>query len=140
MQQVPDWYDLKREWAILIPRKMDGSGSVTLWMKAGSMKRFGLDQLPRPQGDGSGDEWGQARTRMTLGKLAGANQGSFRLAYRWRPDGQKPLMCRFRLSSNYLIETLHVIYEGLVENYEGSFEIRNSNGNYLPSTCFRRFV
>ena len=104
------------------------------------MKRFGLDQLPRPQDDGSGDEGGKLRHRMTMGKLAGANQGSFRLAYSWLPGKQKPLMCCFRLSSNYLIETLHVIYEALKENYEGSFEIRNANGNYLPSGCFRHFV
>ena len=140
VQQVPSYYDPMREWAILIPRRLDGTGSVTLWMKAASMKHFKLDQFPRPQCHAVSDPAGKCGVRMTLGKLAGANQGSFRLAYEWTAEMKKPHMCRFRLSSNYLMETLHVITDFLKENYEGSFEIRNANGNYLPSTCFRNFV
>ena len=140
VMQVPDYYDPMREWAVLIPRKLDGSGAVTLWMRAGNMAHFGLDKFPSPQADGSSDPGGQVRHRPTLGKLAGANQGSFRLAYRWETGRQKPQMCRFRLSSNYLIETLEVISQFLRDNYGGPFEIRNANGNYLPSTNFRNFA
>ena len=138
--QVPDYYDPMREWAILIPRKLDGSGVVRLWMRAGNMKHFGLDKFPSPQGDGGSDVGGQLRRRPTLGKLAGANQGSFRLAHTWEPGRKKPRMCSFRLGSNYLIETLGVISQFLKQNYNGPFEIRNANGNYLPSTNFRNFA
>ena len=138
--QVPDWYDLNREWTVLIPRKMDGSGVVTLWMKAASAKHFGLDQFPRPECTRSSDPNGKCRRRLTMGKLAGANQGSFRLAYEWVPEKKRPKMVRFRLSSNYLIETLEVIATHLSSHYEGAWEIRNGDGNYLPTGGFRNFA
>ena len=138
--EVPEWYDLNREWSTLIPRKLDGSGAVILWMKAGSAKHFGLDKFPRPECATSSDPLRKCRTRLTMGKLAGANQGSFRLAYEWVPDKKKPKMARFRLGSNYLIETLEVIATHLTLHYEGAWEIRNADGNYLPTGCFRNFA
>lgn len=137
---VPDYWHPMREWAVPIPRKLDGTGSVTLWMRAGNMKFFGLDHFPRPDCKDSSLPSGRCTTRLTKGKLAGANQGSFRLAYQWVPGKKKPLMCRFRLSSNYLIETLEVISQFLRENYDGPFEIRNANGNSVSRCSFRNYV
>ena len=140
VMEVPEWYDLNREWSTLIPRKMDGSGAVVLWMKAGSAKRFGLDKFPRPECARAPYPGRKCTIRPTLGKLAGANQGSFRLAYEWPSDMKKPKMARFRLGSNYLIETLEVIATHLTLHYEGAWEIRNADGNYLPTGCFRNFA
>ena len=139
VMEVPEWYDLNREWSTLIPRKMDGSGAVVLWMKAGSAKRFGLDKFPRPECARAPYPGRKCTIRPTLGKLAGANQGSFRLAYEWPSDMKKPKMARFRLGSNYLIETLEVIATHLTRHYEGAWEIRNADGNYLPTGGFRNF-
>ena len=140
MMAIPDYWNPMREYTQWIPRKLDGTGAVKLWMRAGNMKHFGLDQFPRPDCKDSSLPDGRCYTRLTKGKLAGANQGSFRLAYKWVPGKKKPHMCRFRLSSNYLIETLEVISQFLRENYDGPFEIRNANGNYISTTCFRNFV
>ena len=104
------------------------------------MKHFGLDQLSRPDCEDSSLPGGRCYGRLTFGKIGGANQGSFRLAYEWVPGNKKPRMCRFRLSSNYLIETLEVVSQFLRENYDGPFEIRNANGNRLPATGFRSFA
>lgn len=140
VQQIPDYWNPMREWSISIPRKMDGTGSVTLWMKSGNMRHFGLDKFPRPECNGGTDPKGQCRGRLSQGKIAGPNQGSFRIAYEWVPDKQKPRMASFRLSSNYLIETLEVISHFLDQNYEGSFEIRNRFGNNLDTGQFIKFV
>lgn len=104
------------------------------------MRHFGLDQFPSPECKDSTLPGGRCRGRLTQGKLAGANQGSFRLAYEWVPGKKKPRMSSFRLSSNYVIETLEVISQFLKENYDGPFEIRNRNGNYISTSCFRNFA
>ena len=129
VMEVPEWYDLNREWSTLIPRKMDGSGAVVLWMKAGSAKRFGLDKFPRPECARAPYPGRKCTIRPTMGKLAGANQGSFRLAHSWPAGEKKPRMCRFRLSASWRVETMQVITNFLRENYDGWFEIRNCHGN-----------
>ena len=127
--RIPDWFDSNREWSQVIPQRTDGSGRVILWMKAGNVRAFGLDKLPRPDGNGSPNEGGEPSGRPTLGKLAGANQGSFRLAHSWPAGEKKPRMCRFRLSASWRVETMQVITNFLRENYDGWFEIRNCHGN-----------
>ena len=129
MQEVPEYWGLNREYTILIPKRTDGSGLVYLMMKAGNAKAFGLDKFPRPDLDGGPNEGRPIRLRHTQGKLAGANQGSFRLAHSWPAGENKPRMCRFRLGRDWCVETMEVISNFLRENYDGWFEIRNCHGN-----------
>ena len=133
--EVPPGYDPMREWTVQIPQRLDGSGYVSLRMKAASMKYFGLDKFPRPEDYGRPYPDGKGIALVLNPRKSGANQGSFRLAYEWRDHPRKPHMCRFRLSANYRIETLQVITDFLRENYSGWFEIRNDHGN----NCYRGY-
>ena len=137
---IPDWYDDIRDWQVAIPRTVDGSGVVFLNMRAGNMKYFGLDKFPRPKDYGVLDPEGSYLFVPYPSKRGGANQASLRIAYRWTSENTKPHMCRFRLSSNWKIETLQVITNYLRENYEGPFEIRNGFGNNVWSSCFSSTV
>lgn len=132
--EIPDYYNLMRDWTVRIPRKLDGSGVVTLTMRAGSMKHFGLDKFPRPKDHGSMDPSGKFISAPLQIRFGGANMGSFRLAYDWAAGKQKPLACRFRLGSSYCIETIDVMTQFLRENYDGWFEFRNEANN----TFYRR--
>lgn len=127
--EPPDWYGPQMQWVVHVPQRLDGSGCVALRMSVEGMKRFGLDKFPRPDDYGSPNPNGEGRVVYITRKRGGANQGSFRLAYGWREGTEKPLMVRFRLGSNWRMETLHVITNYLMENYEGWFEIRNDHGN-----------
>ena len=104
------------------------------------MKHFGLDKLPSPKDYGVSlpGQSGKVITYPT--KKAGANQASLCIAYEWSPEMGKPYMSRFRLSSNWKVETVHVLTDWLKENYEGPFEIRNHNGNKFYGGCFRNDV
>ena len=138
--QIPDYYDLMQDWTVRIPQSIDGSGVVTLSMRAGNMKHFGLDKFPRPKDHGRTDPEGRYIFPQIKPRFGGANQGSFRLAHNWTPGRQKPDMCRFRLGSGYKIETLQVITDWLRTNYDGWFEIRNGNGNNLNVRHFKSLV
>ena len=127
--EIPDYYNLMRDWTVPIPQRVDGRGVVWLSMRAGSMKHFGLDKFPRPEDYGRPNPDGSGVSRVFSTRKGGANQGSFRLAYEWRSHPSKPHMCRFRLGSNFRIETLEVISNFLRENYSGWWEIRNEHGN-----------
>ena len=133
---IPDNYDPMRDWQVSIPRSVDGSGVVFLSMRAGNMKHFGLDKFPSPEDYGVVDPSGTFRFVPWPSKRGGANQASLRIAYRWTPEKKKPHMCRFRLSSNWKMETLEVITNYLRENYDGPFEIRNGFGNNVWKSCF----
>lgn len=135
--KIPPYIDPMSEWTMRIPRNVDGTGEVLLWMRAGNASHFGLDELSRPQCDGLGDPQRLCFTTLTKGKLAGANQGSFRLAYEWPAGRHKPRMVRFRLSSAWKLETMQVITNYLRETYDGWFEVRNVHGNKF---CGSRFA
>ncbi len=135
---IPSYYDLSRQWTVPIPQRVDGSGVVELKMSAGNMKAFGLDEFPRPKDHGAVDPISGKRVISIQPNKGGANQGSFRLAYSWATEGTKPLMARFRLSSRWRMETLQVITNYLVENYDGWFEIRNEHGNNVWGSYFSR--
>ena len=134
--EVPSYYDPMRNWRVWIPRDVDGSGVVALNMRAGNMKHFGLDKFPSPEDHGVPLPGGEGKAFPFPSKRGGANQGNFRLAYKWTTEMQKPHMCRFRLGSGWKIETLAVITNYLRENYEGPFEIRNEFGNNVWGSCF----
>ena len=134
--EIPPYIDPMSEWTMRLPRNLDGTGEVLMWMRAGNAKHFGLDKFPSPQCDGLGNPSGRCFTTLTRGKLAGANQGSFRLAYDWPSGSIKPRMVRFRLSSAWKVETMQVITEYLRETYDGWFEIRNRHGNKAWGSVF----
>lgn len=140
VQVIPDHYDLMREWTTHLPRTLEGDGCVALHMRAGSMKHFGLDKLPRPKDYGISLPGGRGIAIRYPVKKAGANQACLRIAYEWSTQSGKPYMSTFRLSSNWKIETVHVLADWLRENYEGPFEIRNGNGNQFYRRCFRNGV
>ena len=137
---MPDYWMPMWDYTTHIPRNVDGSGVVTLSMRAGNMKHFGLDKFPRPQDHGRTDPEGRYIFPQIKPRFGGANQGSFRLAHNWTPGRQKPDMCRFRLGSGYKIETLQVNTDWLRENYDGWFEIRNDGGNNLNRRHFKSLV
>ena len=138
--EIPDYFNLMRDWTVRIPVSTDGSGVCTLTMRAGNMKHFGLDKFPRPEDYGRPNPGGSGFVAPMQVRFGGANQGSYRLAYEWRPGKQKPGMCRFRLGSNYRIETFEVITNFLRENYSGWFEVRNEGGNNFCNRHFKSTV
>lgn len=138
--EIPAYYDLMQDWTVRVPKKLDGSGVVTLSMRAGNMKHFGLDKFPRPKDYGFFDPKGNFHAAPMQIRFGGANQGSFRLAHNWTPGKQKPDMCRFRLGSGFVIETLDVLTNYLRANYSGWFEIRNEFGNNLNRRHFKSVV
>ena len=134
--EIPSYWDPMSEWTMRIPRNVDGTGEVLMWMRAGNAKHFGLDKFPSPECNRGQDPEGRCFTTLTRGKLAGANQGSFRLAYAWRDGPGKPHMARFRLSSGWKVETMQVITNHLRATYDGWFEIRNVHGNVAWNRVF----
>lgn len=137
---IPDYWDPMREWSVAIPQKSDGSGVVGLFMRAGNMQHFKLDQFPRPKDHGityPGSEYvfGYAPFRE-----GGANNGNFRIAYEHLPGRQKPSMARFRLKGPWVMDTLAVITNYLNAGDVPWMYIANEFGNAVSHGCFRSTV
>ena len=133
---IPSWYDPTRQWTVYIPARTDGSGVCGLHMTAGNMQYFQLDKFPPPREQ-------RVRTRSEDMRLfsmpvrnRGANNGSYRIAYKWVPGKDKPLSCRFRLSGQHKMETLKVIADYLNTTDVEWLHIANHANNNIWRSAF----
>ena len=133
---IPSWVPPTTEWTTYIARNTDGSGVVALYMSAGNMRYFGLDQLPSPKDHGVPDPSGKYRFFQTPIRQGGANKGSFRIAYAERPTSTKPSMTRFRLDTNYCLDTLQVLTNHLNDLGVDWLYLCNAHGNRLSKSSF----
>ena len=78
-------------------------------MLAGNMKYFRLDEMPIAKSGRVVDPRSGMKFFSRPLQQRGANNGSYRIAYKQIPGKSKPLSCRFRLSGEHRIETLQVI-------------------------------
>lgn len=132
----PTNFDLTRQWTVYIPKRMDGSGVVGLHMTGGNMQYFKLDKFPSPKDHGVPDPSGNYKLFYMPIRQRGANNGNFRLAYKYEPGREKPRMCRFRLSGDWCMETLMVITDYLNSTDVEWLHIANEAGNNVWRNSF----
>lgn len=137
---IPPFYDLMRDWTTYIPQRMDGSGVVGLHMRAGSMQHFKLDKFPRPKDHGITYPDRNAVIISMPPRKRGANNGTFRLAYKYSPGRDKPHACRFRLSGKWRVETLQVITDYLNSGDVPWLYLTNYANNRANLRCFTSTV
>ena len=125
-----------RDWAIAIPKRVDGTGYVKLRMRAGNMRYFGLDQFPAPKDYGVHLPSGNVLVYNRGTPKQGANNGSFRIAYEAAPGRSKPHMVRFRLDSGHVMETLQVLTDMLNSTEVPWLWLTNAHGNQISRSCF----
>ena len=134
---IPDSVSPTTEWTTYIARNTDGSGAVALYMSAGNMRYFGLDQLPSPKDHGIPDPSGKYHFMRAPTRQGGANKGSFRIAVAASSTSQKPRMTRFRLDSNYCLDTLQVLTNHLNDLGVNWLYLCNAHGNPVSRSAFR---
>ena len=135
--RLPADMDPMRSWTGYMPRHTDGSGVVRIEMRAGNASYFKLGELPRPQDHGVQLPGSQGRVVYFPSRRRGANNFSYRIAYEAFPGSKKPHMCRFRLSSNAVMDTLQVLTNHLNESDVDWLWITNRHGNQLSRSCFQ---
>ena len=122
--------------AYSLPRTLAGTGTAWLHCKVGVAEHFKLDQLPSPEDHGLEDPVTGDRFIPWPRKPSGANNFNLRIAYAW-PDGKrKPLMSRFRLSGNPILETVQVLTNHLNSVEVDWLWIANANGGKLSRSAF----
>lgn len=134
---IPSWVSPFSEWTTYIARNTDGSGVVALYMSAGNMRYFGLDQLPSPKDHGVSDPSGKYSFFHTPTRKGGANKGNFRIAVAPSATSKKPRMTRFRLDSNYCLDTLQVLTNHLNNLGVDWLYLCNAHGNPVSKSAFR---
>ena len=67
----------------------------------------------------------------------GTTCGSYRIALRQFTESGKPRMCRFTLSSGYVMESLEVLTNHLNEKNIEWLWIANKHGNPVSTSCLR---
>ena len=127
-------------WSVPISKSLDGSGVVHLRMRRGSLIALKLDQFPTPKDYGRIDPVSGKRRITPRTVTRGANQGYFRVAYAWNPEGTRPHTASFALSSSYNMETLQVITDHLNKMQVDWLYLTNRNGNLISKSCFRSTV
>ena len=124
-------------WSVPLAKRLDGSGVVHLRMRRGSLVALKLDQLPTPQEYGRIDPLSGARLITPRSVTRGVNQGYFRVAYAWNPNGPRPHTASFSLSSRFSDETLQVITNHLNDKGVDWLYLCNRHGNPISRSCFR---
>ena len=123
-------------WTGYIARRTDGTGVVRIEMRQGNASHFKLDQLPRPQDDGVQLPGSELRVVQFPTTRRGANCLNYRIAYERFEGGRKPHMCRFRLSSNAVMDTLQVLTNHLNESGVDWLYLCNTHGNRISRSAF----
>ena len=123
-------------WTGYIARRTDGTGVVRIEMRQGNASHFKLDQLPSPQDHGVQLPGGQGPVFQFPAGRRGANCLGYRIAYEASSGGNKPHMCRFRLSSNAVLDTLQVLTNHLNESGVDWLWIANEHGNRVSRSAF----
>lgn len=127
-------------WSVPLAKRLDGTGVVHLRMRRGSLVALKLDQFPTPQEYGRINPVTGTRYITPRTVTRGANQGYFRVAYAWNPEGTRPHTASFALSSSFNMETLQVITDHLNEMQVDWLYLTNRNGNLISPSCFRSTV
>ena len=123
--------------SVAIPKRLDGSGVIHLRMRRANLEALKLDQFPAPKDYGRINPITGTRyiTPPTVNR--GANQGYFRVAYAWNPEGSRPHTVSFTLSSRFVDETLQVITNHLNDMGVDWLYLCNRHGNPVSRSCFR---
>ena len=128
--------DPMQNWTGYMPKRTDGTGVVRIDMRSGNAAHFRLGELPSPKDHGVPLPGGDGRLIYVPTGRRGANNICYRIAYQAFPGSRKPHMCRFRLSSDAVMDTLQVLTNHLNETGIDWLYLCNSHGNPISKSAF----
>ena len=122
--------------SVLIEGRIVGSKALLIQAKRQTIAHFKLDQLPPPKPEESDLPGRQKGTRYVGSVHRRKLDSSYRIAYKSRGPGLKPLWARFGFIGPATLQTLQIVTDHLNDSGVEWLWLCNANGARLPQRCF----